>query len=99
VAFKLACVMLASCFIVTVFRFSGCTNDNSGFRLSRVLLLFGAAFLILVFMIGGFAGLVLGSWLGWGVCGLAALDAFALHRFYRWFYYRNYFDLMSLPPR
>jgi hypothetical protein len=99
VAFKLAFVMLASRFIVNACRFSGCTSDNSGFRLRAVAIFFGAAFLILAFMIGGITGLVFWSWLGWGLCGLAALAAFALHRFYRWFYYRNYFDLMSLPRR
>ena len=99
VAFKLAFVMLASRFIVTAFGFSGCTNDNSGFRLRAIVIFFGAAFLILAFLSGGIAGLVLMSWLGWGVCGLAALAAFALHRFYRWFYDRSCFDLMSLPRR
>jgi hypothetical protein len=98
-AFKLACIVLTSRYILIVCRFSGCTNDTTFFKLRGLLIMGGMVIAILLFLGAVVAGLILQSWGGWLCCAGAGLDAFALHRFYRWYYQRNYFDLMSTPRR
>jgi hypothetical protein len=98
-AFRLAFLLLASRLILIPCRISACTNDTSKIRMSALLIILGGAVSICLFLALGFFTVILPSWAGWLACGLAALDAFALFCFYRWFYHRNSFDLMSLPQR
>ena len=96
---KLALVILASRFVLLVCRFSGGSNDTSGYGVHAVIIFLGAAFGVVFFGVAGLASLAVMSWIGWLLCAAAVLDAFALHRFYGWFYHRNFFDLMSAPRR
>jgi hypothetical protein len=93
-AFRLAFLMLACRFFATTYWFCISSNATSGFRVRTVLLWFAIISSVCFFPMAGLFGLILPRWWGWPFCGLAALDAFALYRFCRWFYHRNSFDLI-----
>lgn len=91
-------LLFASHFIFVTFAFSSGTNDTSSVRLrSLVLLLFVVVFCLAFAALGGASLFVPSQPVAWVLWGLAALDAYALFRLYGWFYYANYFDLMSRP--
>ncbi len=98
--FKAGLLLVTARFITVTFGFSAGTNDSSGLRwrtAALVVVMLGSAGMFLG--LGAAALLVSNQLLAWSCLLLAALDAYAFHRCYGYFFDANRFDLMNVPQQ